>query len=407
VCLAIGAVSLLPAAYDVWKVGSIAVAQFGGSAEGTDFLNLYAGARLMLTAPHSTYEPDAQLALQQSLTGRNSLLVPFYLPPYAALLVSPLGSLAYPLAYLAWLVVGVGCMVLAARWLAPRCTRWSALVWVGASVLFLPCVLGLAQGQTAPLMLACTAAFATGMLGRRHASARLVLGVLGLALKPQFAPVFVCVLILARRWTALVATAVLIGVSAAAALIRLGAEGRAAYTGVSSQKLVEAISADPTFLLGPTLLHASHWFIGVNALAHVVAGLAVLVVLGLFAAIWRHGPATDDAILLQLAVLPVVSVIVAPYALVFELTTWLVTFWLLWRYTATRVAGRAGLLWLTAGVWAAGDLGVAQPLLGGADVAALLGMCVVAFIAWLYRGHRACLVSTSPRAAHDIRLSSS
>jgi hypothetical protein len=402
ICLLVGIASALPAAYDAWKVVSIVVTQFGGSAEGTDFLNLYAGPRLLLLAPHQTYDPDAQLALQRSLTGRDNALVPFYLPPYAALLVSWLALPAYPLAYLVWLVLGVACIVLAASWLAPRWTRWSALVWFGISLLFLPCTLGLGQGQTAALMLACTTAFATGMLGRRHASARLVLGVLGLALKPQFAPLFVCVLICARRWRALAAAAALIGGFSAVALLRVGADGRAAYTRASSDKLMETISADPTFLLGPTLLHASHWFLGVNGVAHVLAALVVLITLVVFAAVWRRGPAADDAILLQLALLPVVSVIVAPYALVFELTTWLVSFWLLWRYTAVRTAGRAGLLWLAAGVWVAGDIGAALPLAGGADVAALLGVCVVAFIGWLYRSHRTCLAASSAEliAAH-------
>jgi hypothetical protein len=36
-------------------------------------------------------------------------------------------------------------------------------------------------------------------------------------------------------------------------------------------------------------------------------------------------------------------------------------------------------------VWLAGDVGVALPLAGGADVAALLGMAVVGFIGGLYR----------------------
>jgi Glycosyltransferase family 87 len=313
--------------------------------------------------------------------------VPFYLPPYAALLVAWLGWLSYPIAYVVWLVIGVCFVMLAIGWMAPSWTRASGLAWFGLAMLFLPCLLGLGQGQTSALTLACTAAFAQGMLDRRQASTRLALSVAGLALKPQFAPVFVCALVVGRRWRALTGAAILVAALSAVALVRLGPDGIAAYSLVSRQKLHETLSAEPAFLIGPTLLHASHWFLGVNNLAHGVAGMLVLATLLVFVAVWRRGPATDDALLLQLALLPVVSVIAAPYALVYELTSWIVSFWLLWRYTGTRPSARAGLLWLTAAVWVAGNVGVALPLAGGADVAALLGLCLVAFIGWLYRSH--------------------
>src|SRR5918911_1313918 len=84
-CVAVGALSALSAAYDVWKTASIAVGQVHGPAEGTDFLNLWAGAHLLVTTPQDTYRLETQQALQRSLTGWDSPLVPFYLPPHAAL----------------------------------------------------------------------------------------------------------------------------------------------------------------------------------------------------------------------------------------------------------------------------------------------------------------------------------
>lgn len=373
------------AVYDAWKVLTIAVAQFGGTVPGTDFLNLYAGSRLLLTDPSDTYHLDVQERLQRSLTARDSPLVPFYLPPYAAVLVAWPGWLAYPVAYLVWLAIGIGCVVLAAYWLAPRWTRWYPLVWLGISMLYLPALLGLAQGQTAALALLCTTAFSVGMLRRPHADALLGFGLVGLALKPQFLPVFACAAALARRWRALFGTAIVLALLGAVGLLRLGAEGRAAYSALSRQKVVETLTADPTFLVGPTLLHASHWFLGVTAAADVIAVLLALLAVAVAAFMWRDGPRADDALLLQLAVLPVVSVVVAPYALVYELTGWLVAFWLLWRYTENRSAARAGLLWFTSGVWLTGNVGVALPLAGGADAAAIVGLGIVGYIGWLYR----------------------
>jgi hypothetical protein len=149
----------------------------------------------------------------------------------------------------------------------------------------------------------------------------------------------------------------------------------------------EAFGSDPTFLLGPTLVHASHWFLGVTAPGQVVAAGLVLAMLAAFISVWRTGPANDEARLLQLAILPIAAVLAAPYALIYELTLWLAAFWLLWRYTELRPLARSGLLWLTAGVWVAADFGVGYPLSGGADFAALFGLGLIAFIAWLFHTH--------------------
>jgi hypothetical protein len=179
-------------------------------------------------------------------------------------------------------------------------------------------------------------------------------------------------------------------------VLRLGGDGRAAYSLVSSQKLVETLTADPTFLIGPTLLHASHWFLGVTTGADLIAALLGLMAVAAAGFMWRTGARSDDALLLQLAVLPIVSIIVAPYALIYELTSWLATFWLLWRYTENRSGARAGVLWFTSAVWIFGDLGVAVPRAGGADLAAILGLGLVGYVSWLYRDHARSESSTVP-----------
>jgi MFS family permease len=390
VCLAVAAASAVPALYDLWKTLHIAFDQVHGPAEGTDFLNLYAGASLFATSPQSTYDLDAQLALQQSLTQRQSLLVPYYLPPYAGPLVAWLDWLPYSVGYVVWLGLGIVCIALAAHWLAPRWTPLPALVWLPLALCFLPILLGLAQGQTAPLMLLCATAFTRGMLatGRRRAWAQLVFGSIGLALKPQLVPLYV--LVLARRgsWRPLAAAGAFAGVLLAVAITRLGPTGLARYSTVSAQKMSETLFADPTFLIGPTLLHASRWFIGPNIGADVLAGLATAAVLAVFARVWWHRPASDDQRLLQLATLPLAAIVCAPYALIYELTLWLVSFWLVWQYSETRPAARAELLWLTALTWLAADVGVMLPLTGGADFAALLGVYGIVFIARLFERGR-------------------
>ena len=85
-------------------------------------------------------------------------------------------------------------------------------------------------------------------------------------------------------------------------------------------------------------------------------------------------------------------------ALIYELMPWLVSFWLLWDYTALRPSARAVLLWLVAGVWISANIGVGEPRAGGADVAAILGLCFVAYIAGLsYYSEHGDLDGTSAR----------
>lgn len=86
--------------YGLWSVWLTATDQFSGPAQGTDFLNLYAGAYLLTHSPSDTYEPAAQYAIQANLAGPAQAWVPFYLPPHGALLIAWLGLLPYPVAYL-------------------------------------------------------------------------------------------------------------------------------------------------------------------------------------------------------------------------------------------------------------------------------------------------------------------
>jgi hypothetical protein len=90
--------------------------------------------------------------------------VPFYLPPYATVLVSWLGWLPYGVAYLVWLAVGLACVALAIALIAPRLTGWATPLCFCLAMLYLPVVLGLAQGQTSAVSLLACAAVVRGFL---------------------------------------------------------------------------------------------------------------------------------------------------------------------------------------------------------------------------------------------------
>jgi hypothetical protein len=236
-------------------------------------------------------------------------------------------------------------------------------------------------------MLLAFAWLSTRLRSRTSNGWLLALGALAWTLKPQFAPCIVVALLLARRGDAVACLAVMLGALSALALQMLGPVAIGGYLHLSQQKFQEVFVADPTFLPGPTLLNASQRLLGLGWPAQLLAAALSVIALVALGTIWWRGLAHDDAALAQLAALPVASIICAPYALAYELTTWLASFWLLWVYTRRRPVARAMLVWLTAGVWLAGDVAVVSPVAGGADLAALLGLWLLLMIGWLVRRH--------------------
>jgi hypothetical protein len=221
------------------------------------------------------------------------------------------------------------------------------------------------------------------------------LGLLAWSLKPQFLPWLIAPLLVGRQFGMLLRFVGGVVALSVIALAVFGSAGLGAYSELSSAKLRESLSADPTYLPGPTVLHLSQTVLGPGAAANVLAAGLVVVTALLLVVIWRRGLLAGDVRLVQLAALPIVAIVAAPYALVHELTMWLASFWLLFVYSATRPGVRAWLWWLTAGIWLAGNGGVVLPVNHGADVAALLGLLALASLAWLTKRHMVVAASKS------------
>lgn len=370
-CVAVGAVSALPAVVDLAAIAGIVGPQMAGPAHGTDFLNLYAGASLALHDPLHVYDLDAQLAAQRGLTGWQSPIVPFFLPPYALPLIAWLALLPYGVAYALWLLIGIGALLGAAVLLAPRWGgRWCPLVWLGVVALYLPVLLGLAQGQTSAAMLLAFAGFVWSW--RNDQPWWMAVCLLVWLVKPQLALPLLALLLLTRRFDVLERVALLLIVVSALTLVILTPTGMARYAALAFGKFGESFQASPDFLPGATVLHAAHWLLGLNEPAHVVG-------IGLVVVAWMTFAGAAD----RLALVPILAVVAAPYALVHEMTAWLAAFWLLWPATHDRPAERAVLLWLAAGIWIAGNLGVIVPLNGGGAFAALLGLALLVARSWM------------------------
>lgn len=384
-CALVALISMPLAFTDLLRWAQLVLAQMTGPAPGSDFLNLYTGAALMLRDPASTYSLDAQRGVQSAIAASDVPLVPFYLPPYAALLIAPLGWLPYWLAYLVWLAINVGCVWAAAVLLAPANSRprLYGLAWGVSAVLVLPVLLALALGQTSAVMLFGFALAIRALGDEQPGAARGALGGLTWLLKPQFAPWPLAALLIRRRFKALGLMAGLAMMLGVLAVWRMGTDGLKTYVALSGSKTREALTADPAYLPGPTLLHVAQSLIGPGGGANLLALALVAVAFALVVRTWRRGLATDpQARAVQLASLPIAAVICAPYALVHELTLWLASFWLLFPVASGCPRLRAGLWGLSALIWLAGDIGVVLPTAHGGDAAALLGLVALAGLAW-------------------------
>src|SRR5262245_55035344 len=83
----------------------------------TDFLSSWTATRLLADG-HRPYEPAGQARVQRELGWDKNLrgggryeFLPFYYPPWFALLCAPLGALAYPIAERAWFFINVECVL--------------------------------------------------------------------------------------------------------------------------------------------------------------------------------------------------------------------------------------------------------------------------------------------------------
>jgi len=105
------------------------------------------------------YDEAKQFEVQRNFapqaTGRSGAL-PFNHPPFEAALFAPLSFLSYGSAYLLWLVANLGMLAvvpIVLRAHLPLMGAFPILVWILASLAFLPIFLALLQGQDAILLL--------------------------------------------------------------------------------------------------------------------------------------------------------------------------------------------------------------------------------------------------------------
>lgn len=254
--------------------------QGNGLPIGGDFVVFYAASKLTLAGEAAAaYDQPRQHALQQQVIGAEFPLAPWLYPPPALLVAAPLAALPYPVALGAWLLLGVGGLLLVCRRLAPS---GFTLFWVLA---FPGVLVNLGTGQNG-LLSGVVLGLGFLWLEERPLQAGAVLGLL--SLKPQLLPAVLVALAAGGRWRALGA---LVASAATLALASLALFGAAPWEGFRAalapgERLLDATNLRrirmPTWYCAARSLGA-----GVGA-ARGLQAVAGLVAAGALAWLWRR-----------------------------------------------------------------------------------------------------------------------
>jgi hypothetical protein len=308
-----------------------------GHGYGRDFANFWAAGKLAALGETATlfdvdrYNAFLRAALSNPIDGG---MVYSYPPTLVALLL-PFGVLPYPVALAAWSLLSVAVLAITLRMIAPD-ARGAAMLVMAAPAL------GVAAFQGHPT--AVWAALFTGALllaPRRPVFAGILLGLL--TLKPQLGVIAGLIMLIERRWQCMIAAAVTAAALLVLSLATVGVVGWQAYLGTSvpmHRDFLVTFTGGFTYFL--TTPYAGFRALG---LAHPIAMAAHTVVAAAIAVtvlqVWRR--ADDRTLALLIAALA--SVLVTPYANIYDLalaapalailamrehaaTSWLVLLWL-------------------------------------------------------------------------------
>jgi hypothetical protein len=315
-----------------------------GHIVGADFLTFYTGGRFFLEQRLDVlYDFDAQLAFQQQLLAPRmpTEWAAFVYPPPIALLAAPFALSAYLPGLLAWWGAGLAALAASIRLfqplLRPAAARSTARLLL-YSFLFYPTLAWFLYGQgTAFALLILTGAFLC--LRRGHdLAAGLVLGLL--LYKPQLAIGLVIMLLVQRRWKALVGGALSAG-SGLLTILVIWPTTLVHFVAVSPYlvELERPVSwGNHSLAFLSILLLDNIWRPGAEVLGALFTLAAVLGLAGLWwRAPWRPGERAWD---LRLASTLVLGLLISPHMYLYDLMLLLLPLAIVWRHYPEGTGGR-------------------------------------------------------------------
>jgi hypothetical protein len=203
-----------------------------------DFISLYTGARLMWTNRSALYDLEQQRLVQQPIDpSRGDWVLPYFYPPFFAVLLAPLAWLPFSAAFVTMTVVNLALLIGAVKILIrkvelnPQQANWLILAtFCNYGVHY-----ALLEGQTSFIALFLLILYVTAFNG----SARNTPGIWSslMVFKPQLALVPLLLLFVKRRWGALGLALVVITFLGLVSLAAVGLAGMASYLAVSERAM--------------------------------------------------------------------------------------------------------------------------------------------------------------------------
>jgi hypothetical protein len=314
------------------------------ASESSDFAGFYIAARV---AASDGPAGMLRLADPQFFSQQQALLTPgyagtgttFIYPPHFAALLQPLAHWSYPAAFLIWRAALLIVMALA-WWLASPLSSWRDRFshWL-AIVGFAPMLLSLILGQSTPLFAGICLA-ATALYDRqRPFAAGLLFGLA--AFKPQLIVALPLFLLLRRAWPALAGFGLTLLLHVVAALWTFGPAAAVVWLSsiTSTNQLASVVGSAGFYLVSPV-----SWMPWLSAADMRWLAVGWSACMAIACALWVRATRARSAGQL-LPLLPLWSLLLAPYVHFYDLALLVVTGWSFMRLSGSQAAWSRVQVW--------------------------------------------------------------
>jgi glycosyl transferase family 87 len=217
-----------------------------------DFISLYTAAVLVAGDRPALYDLERQRQVQQPIDpSRGSWVLPFFYPPFFALLLAPLAALSFSAAFALMTLVNVALLALALAILMRKLElNGTQKKWM---VLATFCNYGvhyaLLQAQTSFLALILLALFAAALIDNRYGRAGWWSGML--LFKPPLLAVPGLLLLIKKSWRGISALGLVVVGLGLVSYFTVGSEGLRAYFAVSQR----AMAGEAALSIQPERMH--------------------------------------------------------------------------------------------------------------------------------------------------------
>jgi Glycosyltransferase family 87 len=203
-----------------------------------DFISLYTAAELMWTDRSSLYDLERQRLIQEPIDpSRGDWGLPYFYPPFFAVILVPLAWLSFSPAFVAMTVVNLALLIATVKILVRKLalnrqqTNWLILgTFCNYGVHY-----ALLEAQTSFIALLLLTLYVTAWNGSAQDRAGLWSGLM--FFKPQLALVPILLLLSRRRWRALGLAFIVIGFLGLVSLAAVGLTGIERYLALSSRAM--------------------------------------------------------------------------------------------------------------------------------------------------------------------------